>query len=102
MDDDSILISILKNEGPREVYFRGINYVAVTNGPLTEMQLAYLIKKAFDKDPNGEIYRNSDFDKRMETERIKALESGTPWYCDLHPDEFSREAAFRHHGITIQ
>jgi hypothetical protein len=102
-EDIAILLSILKNTGPYETFFKdscGNTYV--TNGPLTEVQLEYLVRKELERDPTGSIFRDPDHDRKQYLARMAALERGTPWAIDLYPESFSIEAAFRAHGIAIQ
>jgi hypothetical protein len=100
---DAVWVSILENEGPSEVYFKdshGNTYSA--HGPLTEPQLHYLLQLAFARDPAGTKYRDPEFDARKVRERLAAKERGEPWYIDRHPEEYTREARFKRHGISLQ
>lgn len=98
-----ILLSILENTGPQEVYFRDSkNNTFGASGPLTEIQLKYLWARAFARDPQGQIFRDPEFDQQMKRERQEAKERGEPWAIDRHPEHFSKEAALKHHGFTTQ
>lgn len=98
-----IILSIIENTGPHEVYFRDSKgNIFGASGPLTEVQLKYLWAEAFARDPKGQVFRDPEFDRQMERERQEAKERGKPWAIDLYPENFSKEAALKHHGFTTQ
>lgn len=72
------------------------------NGPLTPAQREYLVKREFRADPMGCEIKDPEHDMQVQADRKLSFERGEPWYCDQHPEEFTREAIFKRHGIIIQ